>query len=84
MYEQLIYAVLAAISYALTGFFKKQPRPAFSKEQRVLSVILGIIVGLFQFYTGLEYDIVIGYLLNFGFVAILESAIKLIWRRLPT
>ena len=84
MYEQLIYAVLAATSYAFLFFFKKEPRPPFNKEQILLTVVLGVIIGLVQFYTGLQFDLVMGYLFSFGMVAIFESIIKLVWRRLPT
>ena len=82
MYEQILYAILGAISYLGLMYFKKDPRPPFSKEQFTLTLILGVIVGVTQVYTALPFDAIISYLVNFGVVAILESVIKLVWKKL--
>jgi len=60
-------------------YFKKEPRPPFSKEQFTLTLLLGLVVGLIQFYTVLPFDAIMSYLINLGIVAFLESLIKLAW-----
>jgi hypothetical protein len=82
MYGDLIIAIIAAISYSLTGYAKKKPRRRFSQEQFLSTCIIGFLVGLIQFYTKLEYNVVYGYLFSFGFIAVIESGVKLIWRKL--
>ena len=82
MFEQILYAILGAISYLALMYFKKEPRPPFSEEQLALTLLLGIIVGVIQFYTNLSFDAIIQYLVNFGIVGVLESIIKLAWKKL--
>jgi hypothetical protein len=82
MYEHFLTSIIAATCYALAGYFKKKPKQPFSLQQLVLTISLGLIVGLVQFYMDIEYEIIHGYLVSLGLVALLESAIKLVWRKI--
>lgn len=88
--ETLVSFVLASLIWALTGFFKvRDPKEEpFDPVQFFTTVIVGAITGLIAFAiyeitgTSLAPTQIWQYLVAAGFVAFVESWMKVVWRRL--
>lgn len=88
--ETLVAFVLAAILWALTGFFKiRDPKKeGFDPVQFFTTLVVGAVTGLLAFviYTVKGVSLapveIWEYLVAAGFVAFIESWIKVAWRRI--
>ena len=79
-YEQLLWSILGAIFYAVSGYLsKKEP---FDKQKLCTTIIIGVAVGLVQVYTKRSYEAAYNILLSAGLIAIIEHGMKAIYRRI--
>ena len=81
MQEQIIWALLAAIVYALSGYFKNAGEK-FDKQKFFNTLVVGLIVGILQVTLGLTYDVAYSFAMAMGLVAFIENICKAIWRHL--
>jgi len=88
--ETLVAFVLAAILWALTGFFKiRDPnKEGFDPVQFFTTLVVGAVTGLIAFVIYVVKGVSLApieiweYLIAAGFVAFIESWIKVGWRRI--
>jgi len=88
--ETLVSFVLAAVLWALTGFFKiRDPETeVFDPVQFCTTLVVGAITGIIAFViyevkgVSLAPTEIWEYLIAAGFVAFVESWIKVVWRRI--
>ena len=87
--KTLLSFVVASIVWALSGFFKiKDPKTeTFSPVQFFTTIVIGFVTGIIAFVIAevggftLTFTTIWDYLLAVGFVAFIETWIKVLWRR---
>jgi len=81
MQEQILWALIAAIVYALSGYFKNAG-DKFDKQKFFNTLMVGLVVGVLQVALGLTYDVAYSFVMAMGLVAFIENICKAIWRHL--
>lgn len=81
MLEQIGSGIAAGITFALSGFFKSKGEP-FDYTRFGATIALGAGIGVIYGIAGIPFDVTMSYATQLGAIAIIENALKAIWRRL--
>ncbi len=82
MYEQIIYALVGAILYGVSGFIKTTPLEKFDGQIFLRTLCVGAAIGAVQVYMNVDYDAAAQIALSSGLTAVVENVVKAVWRRL--
>jgi hypothetical protein len=81
--RSLFYAIIAALIYALSGYFKRtDPKEAFDGPTFITTLVIGAIAGFLSYFLTLTPEQAFAFVLSeTGLVVIIENWAKAIWRR---
>lgn len=75
--------IVAGVTSAVVGYFRKTPVPEFSGKKFFKTLIIGAIVGGAYAYNPLyTEDVVTTFIQDFGYVTVIDRIADLIWARL--
>jgi len=78
----ILYAIAAAVIYALAGYFKTQPAETFDKQKFVTTIVIGVLVGVVEVYLNVTFEAAYNLLLSMGLIVVIENVCKIVWRRI--
>jgi len=81
--SSVLYAVLAAVAFAVIGFYKRTDKTEpFSTEKFFTTIVVGIIAGLASLWLNLSPEAAVQMIFaDAGLVYVIEGVTKSIWRR---
>ena len=87
MINEIIVSVVIGIGagalYSLKNYFTKTPVPEFEKVKFVRTVIIGGIAGGAAAYDPLvTEDVVVTFLVNMGYVALIDKTVVIVYQKL--
>jgi hypothetical protein len=80
VHENMLMAIVAAVLYAASGYFKQQPREPFNNQKFATTIVIGVVIGIGEVLTGMSYDLVFSLLVSAGAVVLIENLMKAVWR----
>lgn len=84
--QPLITAIIGAVIYSLSGYIKNKSTEPTTFDPKKFFVTLGIgaAIGATSYLLNLSYDTALQTLINTGAVALLETWLKIAYRKLFT
>jgi len=82
--QPIITAIIGAIIYSLSGYAKNKTteQATFDARKFFVTVGIGAAIGFTSYLFALEYDAALQTLVNTGAVAILETWLKTLYRKI--
>jgi hypothetical protein len=78
----LINAVAASIVYALSAYVKKTEKETFNEEKLFTTVLIGVIVGLYSYFTNSTLDAATQFFTSMGITVSIENWGKTVYRKI--
>lgn len=79
--ESIAYAIVAGITYALTGYGKNS-NEEFNWVKFGTPVVIGVFTGLYMWFSKTSLEMSHQFILNLGLVTLIEQGLKTIKRRI--
>jgi len=78
---QLVVAIIAAIAYGLSALLKTQPQESFDSMKFVETVIVGVVVGVIEYYLKVDYGTALNFVIAGFPIVLIDNILKIIWRK---
>ena len=86
--RNIFFGILAGIVFGLGGYLKNIKPEDFDPVKFLLTIIIGVVTGIFMYYLGLRYEqassLAMNFLTQIGILAPVEVWLKVFVRQLST